>query len=128
MNVTAYQEKEKNEEARTGKRNAGEERKQATDFKEALCCPSASSSRPWRVGQLRGFYGLLLCLNLREKLATTPRQQFLTFAAFELDCSSLRRGTETAQTHSPPILPRLWRHVALRHRSVSSIRPEVLWT
>ena len=34
MNVTAHQEKEKNE--KTGKRKAGEERKQA-DFKEAAC-------------------------------------------------------------------------------------------
>ena len=41
MNVTAYQEKEKNEETRTGKRRTGEERKQATDFNEAVCCPSA---------------------------------------------------------------------------------------
>ena len=40
MNVTAYQE-EKNEETKTGKRKAGEERKQVTDFKEAVCCPSA---------------------------------------------------------------------------------------
>ena len=41
MNVTAHQEKEKNEETKTGKRKAGEERKQATDFKKAVCCPSA---------------------------------------------------------------------------------------
>ena len=41
MNVTAHQEKEKNERTRTGKRKAGEERKQETDFKEAVCCPSA---------------------------------------------------------------------------------------
>ena len=41
MNVTAHQKKEKNENTRTGKRKAGEERKQATDFKEAVCCPSA---------------------------------------------------------------------------------------
>ena len=43
MNVTAHQEKEKNKETKTGKRRAGEkkERKQATDFKEAVCCPSA---------------------------------------------------------------------------------------
>ena len=41
MNVTAYQEKEKNENTRTGKRKAGEERIQATDFKEAVCCPSS---------------------------------------------------------------------------------------
>ena len=41
MNVTAHQEKEKNEETRTGKRKAREERKEATDFKEPACCPSA---------------------------------------------------------------------------------------
>ena len=42
MNVTAHQEK-KNRETKTGKRRAGKkrERKQATDFKEAVCCPSA---------------------------------------------------------------------------------------
>ena len=38
MNVTAHQEKEKNE--KTGKRKAGEERKQ-TDFEEVACYPSA---------------------------------------------------------------------------------------
>ena len=43
MNVTAHQEKKKNEETKTGKRGAGEmrNRKQATDFKEAVCCPTA---------------------------------------------------------------------------------------
>ena len=41
MNVTAHQEKEKNEETKTGKRRAGEKKKLATDFKEAVCCPSA---------------------------------------------------------------------------------------
>ena len=40
MNVTAHQEKEK----KMGKRRAGEKRKkkQATDYKEAVCCPSAA--------------------------------------------------------------------------------------
>ena len=38
MNVAAHQEKEKNET--TAKREA-EERKQATDFKKAMCCPCA---------------------------------------------------------------------------------------
>ena len=33
--------KKKNKETKTGKRRAGEKRKQATDFKEAECCPSA---------------------------------------------------------------------------------------
>ena len=41
MNVTAHQEKKKNEETKTGKRRAEEKRKQETDFKEAVCCPSA---------------------------------------------------------------------------------------
>ena len=43
MNVTAHQQKEKNEEMKKGKNGAGEKkkRKQATDFKEAVCCPSA---------------------------------------------------------------------------------------
>ena len=41
MNITAYQEKEKNKETKTGKRRAGEKRKQATGFKDAVCCPSA---------------------------------------------------------------------------------------
>ena len=38
MNVAAHQEKEKE---KTGKRKAEEERKRATNFKEAGCCPSA---------------------------------------------------------------------------------------
>ena len=43
MNVTAYQEKEKNEEMKKGKRGGGEKtkRKKAIDIKEAVCCPSA---------------------------------------------------------------------------------------
>ena len=41
MNVTAHQEKEENKETKKGKRRAGEKRKQANDFKEAVCCPSA---------------------------------------------------------------------------------------
>ena len=42
MNVTAHQEKKENEETKD-KRGAGEKkkRKQAIDFKEAVCCPSA---------------------------------------------------------------------------------------
>ena len=39
MNVTAHQEK-KNEETKTAMKKAGEGRRQATSFKEALCCPS----------------------------------------------------------------------------------------
>ena len=43
MNVTAYQEKEKNEKmkAEISKRKAGEERRQATDFKKAMSYFSA---------------------------------------------------------------------------------------
>ena len=40
MNVAAHQD-QKNEETKTGKREAREERRQATDFKEAACCPFA---------------------------------------------------------------------------------------
>ena len=39
MSIAVHQDKEKNE--KTGKRKAGEERRQKTDFKEAACCPSA---------------------------------------------------------------------------------------
>ena len=43
MNVTAHQEKEKNEETRREKRSARKEkkRKQATDFEEVMWYPSA---------------------------------------------------------------------------------------
>ena len=43
MNVTAHQQKEENEETKKGKRGEGEKKKgkQATDFEEAVCCPSA---------------------------------------------------------------------------------------
>ena len=41
MNVTAHQEKKKKKETKTSKRRAVEKRKQATDFKEAVCCHSA---------------------------------------------------------------------------------------
>ena len=45
MNVTAHKEKEGNEETKKGKRGAEEikekKRKQATDFIDAVCCPSA---------------------------------------------------------------------------------------
>ena len=42
MNVTAHQEKEKNEETKKGKRRAGEKRKrkQTTNFEEAVCYPT----------------------------------------------------------------------------------------
>ena len=41
MNVVAQQDLEKNEETKKGKSEAGERRRQATDFREAVCCPSA---------------------------------------------------------------------------------------
>ena len=41
MKATTHQEKEENEEMKTSKRKTGKERKRATDFKEAVCCPSA---------------------------------------------------------------------------------------
>ena len=48
MNNTAHQEKEENEEMKKGKRGAGEKkkRKQATDFKEAVCYITAVVQRP----------------------------------------------------------------------------------
>ena len=48
INVAAHQEKEKNEETKMGKRKAVEERRQATDFKEAACYPSAVVQRAAR--------------------------------------------------------------------------------
>ena len=47
MNVTAHQEK-KNEETKAGKRKAGEDRRQATDFKEVVSCSSAVLQREAR--------------------------------------------------------------------------------
>ena len=41
MHVAAHQEKEENEETKTGNRNAGEERNQAINDKDAAWCPSA---------------------------------------------------------------------------------------
>ena len=41
MNDAAHQEKEKNEETKTDQRRAAEKKRQAIDFKEAACCPSA---------------------------------------------------------------------------------------
>ena len=41
MNVTAHQEKEKNKQTKTGMKKAGEGKRQVTDFREAVCCPSA---------------------------------------------------------------------------------------
>ena len=54
MSVAAHQEKEKNEERKTGKRNAGEKRRPATDFEEVACCPSGvvqggSTAKKWIV-------------------------------------------------------------------------------
>ena len=52
MNIATHHE-EKNEETKTGKRKAGEGRRQATDFKEAACCLSAVLQ-----GAARRKYGL----------------------------------------------------------------------
>ena len=41
MNVTAHQEKKKNDETKTGMKKAGERRRQLTDFGKAVCCHSA---------------------------------------------------------------------------------------
>ena len=41
MNCTAHQEKKKNEETKKRTKKVGERRRQATDFREAVCCPSA---------------------------------------------------------------------------------------
>ena len=46
INVAAHQEKEKNE--KTGKREAGEDRKQSNNFKEAACCSSGVVQRAAR--------------------------------------------------------------------------------
>ena len=45
MSVAAYQEKK---DEKLGKREAGEERRQETDFKETACCPSAVVQRTAR--------------------------------------------------------------------------------
>ena len=45
MNVVAQQDLKKNEETKTGKSEAGERRRQATDFREAVCCLSAVVQR-----------------------------------------------------------------------------------
>ena len=59
MNVAAHQESEKNEETKMGKRETGEGRRQATDFKEALCCPFVVVQRGTRQknGCAEGFPG-----------------------------------------------------------------------
>ena len=46
MKVAAHWEKKKNE--KTGKKETGQERKRSTDFKEAVCCPSAVVQRAAR--------------------------------------------------------------------------------
>ena len=44
MNVTAHQEKKKNEETKKGNRRAGEKRKQATDFEGSCVLPYCGRS------------------------------------------------------------------------------------
>ena len=59
MNVAAHQEKEKNEETKKNKRRAGEKkkRKQATDFEEAVSCPSAVVQGRKNEGECPGYLG-----------------------------------------------------------------------
>ena len=51
MNVTLHPDKVKN--VKTGKRKAGEERRQETDLKKTACCPSAV---------VQGQHGEKMCL------------------------------------------------------------------
>ena len=65
MNVTAHQKKKKNDETKEDKSKAGEKKKreQATDFKEAVCCPSAivqgatERKNEWGVPRVTGTLG-----------------------------------------------------------------------
>ena len=41
MNVTAYQQKKKNEETKTGMKKAEERKRQSTNFRKTVCCPTA---------------------------------------------------------------------------------------
>ena len=56
MNITTHQEKKKNEEANTGKRKPGEERKQVTDFKK-LCAALLQSFREQHGEKMKGSAG-----------------------------------------------------------------------
>ena len=60
MNVTAHQEKKKNEETKTGMKKTGEGKRHATDFREAVCCPTAVvQGAARRKNSLRGVPRLL---------------------------------------------------------------------
>ena len=65
MNIAAHQKKEKNEEINMGKRKAGEERRQTTDCRGAVCCLSAviqgaAQQKKWFVqGKCLGYLGPL---------------------------------------------------------------------
>ena len=48
MKVTAHQKKEKNKETKKGTKKDGETRRQSTDFRKAVCCPSAIVQRAAR--------------------------------------------------------------------------------
>ena len=51
MNVTAHQKRKENEETKTGMKKAGERRRQSTDLRKAVCCPSVLA---------RGQYGKIM--------------------------------------------------------------------
>ena len=68
MNVAPHQEKKKNE--KTDKKEAGKERKQATDFKEAACCSSAvvQGEAQQKMVCVRGVPGVTGTTTLRQLL------------------------------------------------------------
>ena len=64
MNVTAHQEKEKNEETKKGKRRAGEKKKEKTDnrFRTSFLlpfCGRSGSSKAKKLREVRGVTGTL---------------------------------------------------------------------
>ena len=63
MNVTTHQEKKKNEEVKMGMKKAGERRRQATNFREAVRCPSAVVQQAaWQKNGSRGVFGVTATL------------------------------------------------------------------
>ena len=54
MKVTAHQKKEKNKETKKGTKKDGETRRQSTDFRKAVCCPSAIVQRAARQKMVQG--------------------------------------------------------------------------
>ena len=71
MYVAAYQENEK-----TGKRNAGEERKQSIDFRKAACCSSAVVQRAARQKMvcMRGLPGVTGTLGRPTAISTQTKR------------------------------------------------------